>query len=52
MPRYVLRWRNQRCGKDLSTDLYDSYSKVAMAKLYDRKNVLVAAYMLNNKVIP
>ncbi|EKP15159.1 hypothetical protein LEP1GSC191_3220 [Leptospira borgpetersenii serovar Mini str. 201000851] len=25
---------------------------MAMAKLYDRKNVLVAAYMLNNKVIP
>ncbi|EMO52354.1 hypothetical protein LEP1GSC172_0312 [Leptospira noguchii] len=29
-----------------------SYSKVAMAKLYDRKNALVAADMLNDKVVP
>ena len=30
----------------------DTYSKVAMAKLYDRKNALVAADMLNDRVIP
>jgi hypothetical protein len=29
-----------------------TYSKVAMAKLYDRKNALVAADMLNDRVIP
>lgn len=30
----------------------DTYSKVAFAKLYDRKNALVAADILNDRVIP
>ena len=30
----------------------DTYSKVAFAKLYDRKNALVAADMLNDRVLP
>jgi transposase len=30
----------------------DTYSKVAFVKLYDRKNALVAADMLNDQVIP
>jgi len=30
----------------------DTYTKVACAKLYDRKNALVAADMLNDRVIP
>jgi hypothetical protein len=30
----------------------DTYTKVAFCKLYDRKNALVAADMLNDKVIP
>jgi len=30
----------------------DTYSKVASAKLYDRKNALVAADMLNDRVLP
>lgn len=30
----------------------DTYSKVGFAKLYDRKNALVAAELLNDKVIP
>lgn len=30
----------------------DTYSKVAFAKLYDRKNALVAADLLNDRVIP
>lgn len=30
----------------------DTYSKVGFAKLYDRKNALVAADLLNDKVIP
>ncbi|SEN29183.1 Transposase InsO and inactivated derivatives [bacterium A37T11] len=30
----------------------DTYSKVAFAKLYDRKNALVAADMLNDRVVP
>ncbi|EKR99732.1 hypothetical protein LEP1GSC125_2954 [Leptospira mayottensis 200901122] len=52
MPRYVLRGHNQGRRKDLPENFIDSYSKVAMAKLYDRKNALVAADMLNDKVIP
>ena len=30
----------------------DTYSKVALTKLYDRKNALVAADMLNDQVVP
>ena len=30
----------------------DTYSKIGFAKLYDRKNALVAADMLNDRVIP
>jgi hypothetical protein len=30
----------------------DTYTKVAFAKLYDRKNALVAADMLNDKIVP
>jgi len=30
----------------------DTYSKIAFTKLYDRKNALVAAEMLNDKVVP
>ncbi|PPL00341.1 IS481 family transposase [Parapedobacter indicus] len=30
----------------------DTYSKVAFTKLYDRKNALVAADMLNDRVVP
>ena len=30
----------------------DTYSRVAFAKIYDRKNALVAADMLNDKVLP
>lgn len=30
----------------------DTYSKVSFCKLYDRKNALVAADLLNDKVIP
>lgn len=30
----------------------DTYSKVAFAKLYDRKNALVAADILNDKIVP
>ncbi len=30
----------------------DTYSKVVFAKLYDRKNVLIAADMLNDQVVP
>lgn len=30
----------------------DTYSKVAFTKLYDRKNALVAADLLNDRVVP
>ncbi|EMM81812.1 hypothetical protein LEP1GSC037_5451 [Leptospira interrogans str. 2006001854] len=39
-------------GRIYQQTFIDSYSKVAMAKFYDRKNALVAADMLNDKVVP
>ncbi|AKH76358.1 hypothetical protein BRAT_04395 [Leptospira interrogans serovar Bratislava] len=39
-------------GRIYQQTFIDSYSKVAMAKLYDRKNALVAADILNDKVVP
>ncbi len=39
-------------GRIYQQTYIDTYSKVAMAKLYDRKNALTAADMLNDKVIP
>jgi transposase InsO family protein len=39
-------------GRIYQQTFLDTYSKVANAKLYDRKNALVAADMLNDRVIP
>jgi transposase InsO family protein len=39
-------------GRIYQQTFIDTYSRVAHAKLYDRKNALVAADMLNDKVIP
>ena len=39
-------------GKIYQQTFVDTYSKVAFAKLYDRKNALVAADMLNDRVLP
>lgn len=39
-------------GRIYQQTVVDTYSKVAFAKLYDRKNALVAADMLNDQVIP
>jgi len=39
-------------GRIYQQTFIDTYSKVAFAKLYDRKNALVAADMLNDKVVP
>jgi transposase InsO family protein len=39
-------------GKIYQQTFVDTYSKVAICKLYDRKNALVAADLLNDKVIP
>ena len=36
----------------LSADLLDTYAKVGSAKLYDRKTALVAADLLNDRVLP
>src|SRR5688572_9324650 len=38
-------------GRIYQQSFIDTYSKVAMAKLYDRKNALVAADMLNDRVL-
>src|SRR5689334_3143363 len=39
-------------GRIYQQTFIDTYSKVAQVKLYDRKNALVAADMLNDKVLP
>ena len=39
-------------GRIYQQTFIDTYSKVAFAKLYDRKNALVAADILNDQVIP
>jgi len=39
-------------GRIYQQTFIDTYSKVAFAKLYDRKNALVAAHILNDRVLP
>jgi transposase InsO family protein len=39
-------------GRIYQQTFIDTYAKVAFAKLYDRKNALVAAEFLNDRVIP
>jgi len=39
-------------GRIYQQTFIDTYSKVAFAKIYDRKNALVAADMLNDRVLP
>lgn len=39
-------------GRIYQQTFIDTYSKVAFAKLYDRKNAIVAADMLNDRVLP
>ncbi|HEX8845147.1 MAG TPA: IS481 family transposase [Pyrinomonadaceae bacterium] len=39
-------------GRIYQQTFIDTYSKVALIKLYDRKNALVAADMLNDRVLP
>jgi transposase InsO family protein len=39
-------------GKIYQQTFIDTYTRVGFAKLYDRKNALVAADMLNDKVLP
>lgn len=39
-------------GRIYQQTVIDTYTKVAFAKLYDRKNALIAADMLNDRVIP
>ena len=39
-------------GRIYQQTFIDTYSKVAMAKLYDRKNAITAADMINDKVLP
>jgi len=39
-------------GRIYQQTFIDTYTKVAMAKLYDRKNALVAADLLNDRVLP
>jgi len=39
-------------GRIYQQTVIDTYTRVAFVKLYDRKNALVAAEMLNDKVLP
>jgi len=42
----------QSVGRIYQQTFLDTYTKVVFAKLYDRKNALVAADMLNDRVLP
>ena len=39
-------------GRIYQQTFIDTYTKMAFAKLYDRKNAIVAADMLNDRVLP
>lgn len=39
-------------GRIYQQTFIDTYAKIAMVKLYDRKNALVAADLLNDRVLP
>lgn len=39
-------------GRIYQQTFIDTYTRVALAKLYDRKNALVAADMLNDRILP
>ncbi len=39
-------------GRIYQQTFFDTYIKVAFVKLYDRKNALVAAHLLNDRVLP
>src|SRR5689334_21889109 len=44
---------SEGCRPDLSAKTFiDTYAKVAFAKLYDRKNPITAAELLNDRVVP
>jgi hypothetical protein len=42
----------KRVGRIYQQTFLDTYTKVAFAKLYDRKNALMAADLLNDRVLP
>ena len=42
----------KRIGRIYGQPFVDTYAKVAFVKLYDHKNALVAADMLNDRVLP
>lgn len=39
-------------GRNYQQTFIDNYSRVAQVKLYDRKNALVTAELLNDRVLP
>ena len=42
----------KKIGRIYQQTFIDTYTKVAFAKVYDRKNALVAADLLNDRVAP
>ena len=42
----------KKIGRIYQQTFIDTYTKVAFAKVYDRKNALVAADLLNDRVVP
>ena len=42
----------KKIGRIYQQTFIDTYTKVACAKVYDRKNALVAADLLNDRVAP
>src|SRR5690348_15982479 len=51
-PGHVLRRHAQRSRRIYQQTFVDTYTKLAFAKLYDRKTPLMPADLLNDRVIP
>jgi hypothetical protein len=52
LPRRISTINCCMLGRIFQQTFIDTYGKVAFVKLYDRKNALVAAELLNDRVIP
>lgn len=51
-PGFLVAQDTYYVGHIYRQTVIDTYSKIGFAKLYDRKNALVAANMLNDRVVP
>lgn len=51
-PGHLLCRQHEGVGRIYQQTFLDTYSKVAFAKLYDRKTPITAADLLNDRVVP